>query len=148
MWCVFRKEKGYVTKKACGDLQVTSYVAATLFPLSESPKVGMKGGGIIHMRLDAPAICLLEFSRLFLGLLPHLCRKSLYLRQVMPHPAPAVPESIVGVGMKCPLERPHAVFQEHDEEPLFDNRRGIEEREKIRICMYIFDRLLEYTVFV
>ena len=67
-----------------------------------------------------------------LWLLPHFRRQGLDLRQVTLHLAPAIPQRIIRVGMKCALKRPHSMFEEHHKQLLLDDRGCVVESQQIR----------------
>jgi hypothetical protein len=53
---------------------------------------------------------------------PHLGREFLDFRQVPLHFTPTVPEGVVRARMEGPLEGAHAMFEEHHEQLLLDDR--------------------------
>ena len=78
----------------------------------------------------------------------HLSGEFLDFGEVALHLAPAIPEGVIGTGVEGALERAHAVFEEHDEQFLFDDRGRIVKGQQEREGVGIVRGFGQHTIFI
>ena len=78
----------------------------------------------------------------------HFRREFLDFGQIPLHLAPPVPQCVIIAAVERALERPHAMFEVHDEQLLLNDRGRVVKREQVGKCVCIVLRLLEDAVLV